>query len=124
MFNQEEIRKVHASQIDSFLRLSQISFGGIERIVRLQLDMSRQSLDDQGKLVGELVKLSNPQDVANHVSKAASASRVTASTSRHRASGSCSTQPGAGKNCSSSRLARATTRLCRSNTMARELVVP
>ena len=74
MFNQEEIRKVHASQIDSFLRLSQISFGGIERIVRLQLDMSRQSLDDQGKLVGELVKLSNPQDVANHVSKAASAS--------------------------------------------------
>ena len=56
MFNQEEIRKVHASQIDSFLRLSQISFGGIERIVRLQLDMSRQSLDDQGKLVGELVK--------------------------------------------------------------------
>lgn len=74
MFNQEEIRKVHASQIDSFLRLSQISFGGIERIVRLQLDMSRQSLDDQGKLAGELVKLSNPQDVANHVSKAASAS--------------------------------------------------
>src|SRR4051794_6545471 len=54
----------------------------------------------------------------------ASASRQTATESAQMCSGSCSTQPSAGKNCCSSRCALATMRPSASNRIARVLVVP
>ncbi len=53
-----------------------------------------------------------------------SAPRATSSCELQMSSGSCSTQPGRGKCCGNSRWSKATTRPSRSNTIARELVVP
>ena len=55
---------------------------------------------------------------------AASASRVTARVADQISSGSCSTQPPAGKCCVNSRCATVRIEPSASNTIARELVVP
>ncbi|MGE8356110.1 MAG: phasin family protein [Microvirgula sp.] len=69
MFNQEELSKAHFNQFESLLRLAHISLAGVERIVRLQLDASRQSLEENGKLVRELSQTTDPQQAAQQLNK-------------------------------------------------------
>lgn len=68
---QEELIKASSNGVEAALRFSQISLGGLERIVRIQLDASRQALDEQAKAAQELTKLHDSKQAIQHLNKLA-----------------------------------------------------
>ncbi|MDN0084936.1 phasin family protein [Crenobacter sp. SG2305] len=68
----EQWSKLSFTGLETALRFAQVSFDGAERLVKLNLDISKQSLEENVKAVRELSGVSNPQEVFNRVSQIAS----------------------------------------------------
>ncbi|MDN0077761.1 TIGR01841 family phasin [Crenobacter sp. SG2303] len=67
----EQWSKLSFTGLETALRFAQVSFDGAERLVKLNLDISKQSLEENVKAVRELSGVSDPQEVFNRVSQIA-----------------------------------------------------
>jgi phasin family protein len=68
----EQWSKLSFTGLETALRFAQVSFDGAERLVKLNLDISKQSLEENVKAVRELSGVSDPQEVFNRVRQIAS----------------------------------------------------
>lgn len=68
----EQWSKLSFTGLETALRFAQVSFDGAERLVKLNLDISKQSLEENVKAVRELSGVADPQEVFNRVSQIAS----------------------------------------------------
>ncbi|GGY07214.1 phasin family protein [Paludibacterium paludis] len=58
----ENFSKISANGVETALRFAQISLDGTERLVKLQLELSKQTLEDQVKVTRELTTAKDPQE--------------------------------------------------------------
>ena len=65
-FNNEQLNKLSLTGIESSLRFAQITLDSAERLIKLNLEISKQSLEDQTKAAKQLAGVSDPQDVFSH----------------------------------------------------------
>lgn len=72
--SQEDFSKASLGNIDAALRLGHVSLNGIERLVRLNLELSKQMLEDQVATVRELSGSKDPQIALQHLNKLAAQS--------------------------------------------------
>ena len=63
----ESFSKISANGVEAALRFAQISLDGTERLVKLQLELSKQALEDQVKATQELSKVKYPQEALQKV---------------------------------------------------------
>jgi len=71
---QEHFSKLSLNGFESMLRFAQISLDSTERLVKLGLAVSKQSLEDNVKAARELSHVSDPQEVISRVNQLASQS--------------------------------------------------
>lgn len=68
----EYFSKLSLNGFESVLRFAQISLDSTERLVKLGLELSKQSLEDNVKAARELSHVSDPQEVFTRVNQLAS----------------------------------------------------
>ena len=79
----EQLSKFSLNGLESALRFAQISLEGTERLVRLNLDASKQTLEQHAKAVKELAQASNPQEAFNQLNQLAGQSLTKALAHSH-----------------------------------------
>lgn len=67
----EQLSKLSMTGIESTLRFAQIALDSAERLVKLQLDVSKQALEDHTKAAKQLSELKDTQEAVNHLNKLA-----------------------------------------------------
>lgn len=70
----EQLSKLSLSGVESALRFAQISLDSAERLVKLNLELSKQSLEGNVKAARDLAGVSDPQEVFSRVNQIASQS--------------------------------------------------
>ncbi|WP_022652979.1 phasin family protein [Aquaspirillum serpens] len=75
MFNTpEQFTKVSANGLQTLLRFSEISLNGLERLIKLQLETTKHTLEEQAKLAQEFSSVSDNQEAIKRVNQLAAAS--------------------------------------------------
>lgn len=72
--NAQDLSKNSANNVEALLRFSQVSLSGLERLIKLQLAATRQSIEESAQLAHELAQLSNSQDVIARINEVSNAS--------------------------------------------------
>ncbi|WP_028534194.1 phasin family protein [Paludibacterium yongneupense] len=65
----EQFSKLSANGFESALRFAQIALDSTERVVKLHLELSKQSLEDNVKAARELAGASDPQEAFSRLNK-------------------------------------------------------
>ncbi len=63
----ESFSKISASGVETALRFAQISLDSTERLVKLQLELSKQALEDQVNATRQLTQAKDPQEALQQV---------------------------------------------------------
>ena len=83
LMTQEQLSKVAATNTETLLRFSAISLNGLERLVKIQLEASKQNFEDGIKAARELSSVKTPQEGAQRLNQLASSTlEKTVNTSR------------------------------------------
>ena len=67
----EQLNKLSLNGFEAIFRAAQISLDSTERLVKLNIELSKQSLEENIKLVRELSATKSPQEALNTLSKLA-----------------------------------------------------
>lgn len=70
----QELSKASAQNLEALLRFSEVSLNGLERLIKLQLAATKQSLEENARLAHELSGVTNSQEVMAKIHEVGNAS--------------------------------------------------
>ncbi|OWY38797.1 phasin [Xenophilus sp. AP218F] len=73
-FSNEQLSKLSLTGLESTLRFAQISLDSAERLVKLNLEISKQSLEEHTQAAKKLAGITDPQEALNQLNKLATQS--------------------------------------------------
>lgn len=67
----EQLNKLSLNGLETIFRFSQITLDSAERLVKLNLEISKQSLEENVKIAKQLSGVTDPQEAVSHLNKLA-----------------------------------------------------